>query len=168
MDIRYLRFCKIDEKNINDAYEIYSTNKEYFNLCGTNNVTIQSIYEDMSSFPEDIDKEQKVFEIIYYKNEPIAVLDLILSFPFNDTFYIGLLLIHGDKHRSSYGRNIYNIIENKMKDLGYKKGRLGVLSNNSKGQVFWEKMGFTTIKTLNSTSKPENSWIVNIMEKELE
>lgn len=167
MEERDLKFVKIDKENIEDAYRIYLSNKEYFELCGSENISLDMIYEDLNAFPEGVSDNQKIYRILYNKNEPLGILDLITSYPNSDTFYIGLFLIDKEKQGLTYGSWVYNTVEEKMESLGYKKGRLGVLDNNSKGLKFWEKMGYRTTKTVVSTIKPEKNWTVNVMENHL-
>lgn len=54
MEERDLKFVKIDKENIEDAYRIYLSNKEYFELCGSENISLDMIYEDLNAFPEGV------------------------------------------------------------------------------------------------------------------
>lgn len=165
MEIKKFRFSLLDEDNVQDAFEIYRSNMEYFEICGTKEISLDTIYEDLNSLPERVDKGQKLFGLVYYDDEPIALLDLIKSYPDSDSFYIGLLLIEGSKRGTSYGSNVYEFIEDKMKSLGFKKGRLGVLDNNPKALKFWKKMGYEVINTVDYENQPKRNRTVNIMEK---
>lgn len=167
MKFRKYLILGVEDPKLEDVLSIYKSNRHYFNLCGTENISLATVEEDLEAFPEGVDEENKNFIVYYDEDGPIAVLDLIKYFPDPDTFYIGLLLIDGKVHRRGYGTSLYRQIENEMMEAGFNRGRLGVLANNLKALSFWDKMGYREIKKLVSTIRPEKNWTVHVMEKKI-
>ena len=84
-----------------------------------------------------------------------------------DTVYIGLFMIHGDFHRQVYGKAFIVQFTKAMKEKGYSRLKLGVLKQNKKGFKFWIKMGFEVVKEVISTTHPERTWEIKVMEKSI-
>lgn len=149
------------------ALRLYRSNSAYFHLCGTEDLTKEVLIKDQKSLPPGVRQEQKQFFLYYDQDEPLALVDLITAFPDEDTFYLGLLLIDGKRHRKKYGSMVYGMIEEEMKSLGFRRGKLGVLDNNPKALLFWESMGYHRIKKVRSRMRAEEDCSVFVMEKDL-
>ena len=80
----------------------------------------------------------------FLKNDSlIAIMDFILSFPKEDTIFIGLFMM--DSKESGKGKGSAIIIEalTAWKREGYKKVRLAYMKGNMQSRSFWRKCGFT-------------------------
>lgn len=159
------RIKLIDDICIEDALEIYKSNVEYFRLCGTEKIDINTLKKDLEALPEGVKSEQKHFYVYYDEKAPIGIVDMIAKFPDDDAVYIGLLLVSSSRHRKGFGTQMYESIEREVKDFGFERIRLGVIETNIKGMVFWEQLGFTKVKTVYSTINKEIRTLVNVMEK---
>lgn len=165
-----LRRCELhneEESHFLDALAIYLNNPEYFETAGTDPVTRETLIEDLAALPPGVSRENKRVYLYTDEERPAALLDLILHYPDNDTFYIGLLMVDGNNHRTGMGSRIYRELEVEMLAQGYCRARLGILDQNQKAWSFWSKMGFGRIKTVVSSIRPEKNWTVHVMEKQL-
>lgn len=51
-------------------------------------------------------------------------------------------MIHREHHSKGYGKMAYNLFEEKLKQQGYNKVRIGILSENVGAKKFWISLGF--------------------------
>ncbi|MEU7486657.1 GNAT family N-acetyltransferase [Streptomyces sp. NPDC042319] len=59
--------------------------------------------------------------------------------------WIGLLLIHGDLHRSGRGSRLAACVEDRLRASGHDGVHLAVLDNNPGALVFWTALGYRAI-----------------------
>lgn len=157
----------VDISNIDEIFEIYSSNEEYFILSGGSPATVDNIHQDMKEGPPNTKREQKQYKAIKLDKKYIGVIDYIMEYPDIDSVFIGLFIIRKDLQGQGYGNKIINVFEEKMKEKGFKRIRLGVLHNNESGFRFWQNKGFKVIKKEHSTIDSERNWIIKVMEKEI-
>ncbi|MFE4044633.1 GNAT family N-acetyltransferase [Priestia megaterium] len=92
----------------------------------------------------------------------VGVIDYMKQNPNDDYPWIGAFIIHSAYHNFSFGTQAYLAFEDKLKEEGVSVLRLGVLSQNPRAKLFWERLGFTQYAT-----KPLHHNQVNCLEKEL-
>ena len=63
----------------------------------------------------------------------------------NDTIFLGDFYEDKKFHGKGYGREIYNLLENEWKKLGFNRIVLNVDLKNTAAILFWIKMGFKNI-----------------------
>lgn len=163
-----MEYIEIDINNkelVDEAIQVYRANNEYFNLSGDNNITEKTINDDFNVLPEGVERKNKHYLLVKMNGEALAVLDFIAAFPNIDTVYLGFLLIKDNLHRKGFGTEIYKNFEMKCLEKGFNKIRLGVLVENIKGMSFWKKMGFSEVKVVKSSVRPEKDWTICVMEK---
>jgi ribosomal protein S18 acetylase RimI-like enzyme len=51
-------------------------------------------------------------------------------------------MIHVEYHSKGYGKMVYNLFEEKLKQRGFTKVRIGVLLENIGAKKFWTSLGF--------------------------
>jgi RimJ/RimL family protein N-acetyltransferase len=90
-----------------------------------------------------------------------VIVDLIQN-PNDDHPWIGAFIIHSAYHNFSFGTQAYLAFEDKLKEEGVSVLRLGVLSQNPRAKLFWERLGFTHYAT-----KPLHHNQVNCLGKEI-
>ncbi|MFJ4920929.1 GNAT family N-acetyltransferase [Streptomyces sp. NPDC088725] len=59
--------------------------------------------------------------------------------------WIGLLMVHAREHRSGYGRQLAEVIEDRFRTDGRTGLRLAALANNPRALAFWTALGYTEI-----------------------
>jgi GNAT superfamily N-acetyltransferase len=132
----------ITRQNFEQIFEVYDTNQEFFVLTQDKKATIDSSINDIDAIPPHCEIGQKIYVSIWKNGKVIGVMDLIERYPDKTAFWIGLLLIHGDKQGKKYGSRIINAVLNAAETAGYKSAQLGVIENNVKAINFWQKHGF--------------------------
>ena len=98
---------------------------------------------DLKALPEGKSFEDKFYIGFFENDRLIAIMDFILSFPKEDTIFIGLFMM--DSKESGKGKGSAIIIEalTAWKRAGYKKVRLAYMKGNMQSRSFWRKCGFT-------------------------
>lgn len=108
-------------------------------------VTYESILEDMNALPPAKTKEDKYYVGFFYHQKLISILDCILSYPEADTAWIGLFMMDLDYQHQHIGSRLIQEISCCLKELGYKKIKLGVDQGYQKGLSFWIKNHFSIL-----------------------
>ena len=74
-------------------------------------------------------------------------MDLILGYPTDEIAFIGLFMTNRQYQNKGVGSNIIQDVCNYLKQLGYKKVRIGVDKENPQSNSFWKKNGVYLIST---------------------
>jgi len=80
--------------------------------------------------------------LIFLENKYIGINDFLKNNPGDNCPWIGLLMIHVEYHSKGYGKMVYNLFEEKLKQRGFTKVRIGVLLENIGAKKFWTSLGF--------------------------
>ena len=116
---------------------------------------------DLKALPEGKSLEDK-FYIGFFENDSlIAIMDFILSFPKEDTVFIGLFMMDSKESGKGKGSAIIAEAFTAWKRAGYKKVRLAYMKGNMQSRNFWRKCGFTET----GVEKENEQGVAVIMEK---
>ncbi len=162
------RMRDIEARDMEKAWRIYRSNLEYFKLMGDDDLTIDSLYQDIKALPKNISQDNKFFRLIDYRGEDLGLVDYVYDYPEEGVFFIGLLLIDSQLQGLGYGRLFLSYLEDYAAGLNFKSIRLGVLKNNRKAYGFWQELGFKYRFSREIESKNNEKLEVCIMEKEVE
>lgn len=147
--------------NINDLSKMYSVRKLVetdidliCEMCSKNEnfykfhppfVTPASILKDMNSLPPGKTHDD-LYYIGYFENDTlIAVMDLVLGYPDNETAYIGFFMMNVQYQNKGIGSKIIKECSEYLKSENYNKIRLGVDKGNKQSFSFWMKNKFIPI-----------------------
>ncbi len=148
MDIKLLsnRFG-VRRLDINDVDIIYdmSYKNDIFYKYHPPFVTKESIIEDMDALPPHKSYDDKYYIGFFEDNSLVANMDLILGYPTAEIAFIGLLMTNVLYQNKGIGSSIVGDVCNYLKQLGYKKVRIGVDKENPQSNSFWRKNGFYLI-----------------------
>ena len=133
---------EITNQNFEQVFEVYDTNQDFFMLTQGKKTTIGSSINDINALPPNCGIDQKIYISLWENGGVVGILDLTKEYPEQTSFWIGLLLIHGNLHGKKIASRVVNAVLNAAKVLGYKSAQLGVIENNTKGINFWKKHGF--------------------------
>ena len=128
-------------KDVAAVYNLCSKNTLYYDFCPPF-VAPESIEADMVALPPGKTANDK-FYLGYYDNDNlIAVMDLILGYPDEDTAYIGFFMTDVSMQGKGVGSAIINELSRFMCSQGYSKIQLGWVKGNPQAEHFWLKNGF--------------------------
>ena len=144
---------RLDRNDVDIIYDM-SCKNEIFYQYHPPFVTKQSIIKDMEALPENKNYDDKYYIGFFENNLLVANMDLILGYPTEEIAFIGLLMIDIRYQNKGIGSGIIKDVCACLKQLGYKKVRIGVDKENPQSNSFWSKNGFRIIS--------ENAY--NIME----
>lgn len=128
-----------------DAAAVYALCKEnplYYRYCPPF-VTEDSIRRDMAALPPGKTVEDKYY-LGFYKGEIlVAVMDLILGFPKNETAFVGFFMVNKQFQGKEIGTNLMAEVYAYLKECGFRFVRLCFAKGNPQSEHFWVKNGFT-------------------------
>lgn len=127
-----------------DAAEIYALCREnalYYRYCPPF-VTEQSIFADMEALPPNKEAADKYYVGYYDGAELIAVLDLILAYPDEETAFIGFFMTAQSVQNTGVGSGIIDELCRRLARMGFSRVRLGWVKGNPQAEHFWHKNGF--------------------------
>ncbi len=148
MDIRLLSKSffvrRLDLGDVDIVYDM-SCKNEIFYEYHPPFVTKQSIIEDMEALPPHKSYDDKYYIGFFENNTLVANMDLILDYPTEKIAFIGLLMVNVLYQNNGVGSKIVCDTWVYLKELGYKKIRVGVDKENPQSNNFWCKNGFQII-----------------------
>ena len=148
MDIRLLSqkyaVRRLDQNDVDLVYDM-SCKNEIFYQYHPPFVTKQSIVEDMQALPPNKNYEDKYYIGFFENNTLVANMDLILGYPTEEIAFIGLLMTNVLYQNRGIGSGIVRDVCAYLRQLGYKKVRIGVDKENPQSNSFWYKNGFRII-----------------------
>ena len=136
----------LDKNDVDLIYAMSCENKIYYQYHPPF-VTKESIVEDMKALPPNKGYDDKYYIGFFEKDSLSANMDLILGYPTDEMAFIGLFMTNVHHQNKGVGSNIINDVCNYLKQLGYKKVRIGVDKENPQSNSFWKKNGFYIIST---------------------
>lgn len=145
----------MDIAKLSDKYHVKKLiNKDIdavLELCSHNHIFYQfhpplpseeSILEDMEALPSGKDYSDKFYIGFWEQGFLVAVMDLILSYPNENTAFIGFFMVDASVQRSGIGSGILSGVLNHLKNIGYLNVLLGIDRGNPQSEAFWTKNGF--------------------------
>ena len=153
---------KLDDADIEKVYEVMQGNPQYFQYCPPM-ATRQSIAEDMRALPPRMKYEDKNYVGYFEEDKLVAIMDLILNFPNQETAFIGFFMMDKTYQRKGVGTEIFEGCCKTLIDEGYQYIRLGFAKGNPQSEGFWLKNGFART----GVEDVQERYTVVVMEKQL-
>ena len=123
-------------------------------------VSEESIREDMVKLPPNKGKEDKFYLCFRDKRRLVAVLDLILKYPDEETSFIGFFMVNSEVQGKGVGSGIvYDVLQYLKRE--FQRVRLGYVKGNEQSRCFWVKNGFAPTGKVSK----EDEYEIVIMEK---
>lgn len=135
---------KLSETDIDMIYDMCSKNDNFYKFHPPF-VTTKSILEDMKSLPPGKTHDDLYYIGFFEDDVLIAVMDLVLGYPDDETAYIGFFMMNIQYQNKGIGSKIINECSEYLKLSNYKKIRLGVDKGNVQSFSFWTKNKFVPI-----------------------
>jgi RimJ/RimL family protein N-acetyltransferase len=138
---RYL-VRRLTENDIAKIYALCKNNPLYYHYCPPF-VTYASIASDMKALPPNKDYSDKYYLGYYQGEKLIAVMDLILSYPDENTAFIGFFMTDISVQNAGIGSGIIDELCSYLNNIGFSSIRLGWVKGNPQAEHFWKKNLFT-------------------------
>ena len=132
------RLCDSD---VGAVYRLSAGNPIFYKYCPPC-VTLESIREDMKVLPPGKSGEDKFYVGFFDGSMLIAVMDLILKYPNDETAFIGLFMVDSASQGKGTGTAIIEECLCFLKRQGLRRARLGFAKGNCQSEAFWTKNGF--------------------------
>lgn len=131
----------LSDKDVAAVYSLCSKNTLYYDFCPPF-VTPESIEVDMAALPLGKGKDDKYYLGYYDKAKLIAVMDLILGYPDEETAYVGFFMTDVSVQGKGVGSAIISEMSKFICSQGYSDIQLGWVKDNPQAEHFWHKNGF--------------------------
>lgn len=153
---------EIEASDIDEVYKLCKKNSLYYEFLNEH-VTLESINKDLKALPPRKNYDDKYYLGFYNQGQLVAVLDLIMKFPDNNTAFIGFFMMNYEFQGLGIGTHIINELSMFLKQKGIKYIRLGYVNGNEQSKNFWVKNNFIATGTESKTEK----YTIIIMQREL-
>lgn len=132
---------RLSEADADTAYELMRGNTLFYEFHPPF-VTKESILEDMKALPPKKSREDKYYVGFFENTALVAIMDLILNYPAENTAFIGFFMTDVRYQGKGVGSGIISDVCDCLKSQGYSKIRLGVDKGNPQSYAFWTKNRF--------------------------
>ena len=132
---------KLNEADTEAVYELMQGNPLFFQYCPPM-ATHQSILSDMKALPPGTTEKDKYYSGYFEQGNLVAVMDLILNFPNEETAFIGFFMLDNKLQGKGIGTEIFKECCIALQEEGYRYIRLGFAKGNPQSEAFWKKNGF--------------------------
>lgn len=151
---------RLTTADIDKIYAVAVENPMFYQYCPPN-VTRESILDDMKALPPGMTCDDKYYVGYFDGEKLVAVMDLILGYPNEETAFIGLFMMDKGSQGQGIGSAIVEECFTFLGSRGYRFIRLGFAKGNPQSEAFWRKNGFarTGVETDNG------NYIVVVMER---
>ena len=150
------------ENDIPQIYSLAKMNTTYYKYMNLE-PTYENIKEVITSLPKNKTLEDKFFLGFYHDNHLVAILDLILKYPNEDTAFIGWFMMNKEFQHKGVGTKIVTDIFSCLKENDFFYIRLGYIKENNESKNFWIKNGFTPTKL----EIQNENYVIVVMERKL-
>ena len=162
LSTRY-RIKKMGEEDASIILNLEYGNPLYFEYCPPE-PSVATVLNDLKALPDGKSSDDKFYIGFFNNDNLVAIMDFIVSFPEEDTIFIGLFMMDIKESGKGKGSFIINEILTAFKKEGYKKVRLAYMKGNPQSRRFWEKCGFSET----GIEKENNHGIAVVLEKILQ
>lgn len=134
------RVRKLGEAEVLEIFELCKGNPQYYEYCPPE-VSIEGILADMKALPPKKSMKDKYYVGFYGEKKLVAVMDLILEYPNENTAFVGFFMVRKDLQGKGIGSQIIEEVCEYLKQQ-FSYVRLGYVKGNKQGENFWLKNRF--------------------------
>lgn len=137
----YYKVRKLNRSDVERIYNLSKGNPIFYQYCPPF-VTRESILRDLEAVPPGMTSDNKYYLGFWESDQLVAILDLILQYPNQETAFVGLFMMEQSKQGSGNGSKIISELCNRLHHEGYTCVRLAYAKGNKQSQTFWLKNQF--------------------------
>ncbi|MCQ4923614.1 GNAT family N-acetyltransferase [Tissierella carlieri] len=139
-----LSIREITEEDINGVIEVYNSNQDFLKFhIGRQEVNIEWLIQEQ--------KEMKAidFKILVAKENESNVVIGFIDIGLMEECYLSLLMVHNEFRCKGYGKEIYDALEDCLRENNFRRIRIDVAYGYSEEVLqFWKNRGFEEIKKI--------------------
>jgi ribosomal protein S18 acetylase RimI-like enzyme len=113
--------------------------------------------------PEILPDNKFMFGIMHPIKGLVGLLETIRGYPEEAVWWIGLLLIAPESRSQGLGQKIFSGFVEYIKADGGKAIMLGVVEENERAYLFWNRMGFELVRKTEPRQSGDKTQTVSIM-----
>lgn len=132
---------KFTEKDIPDVYELCKANSTYYQYMKMK-PTLENLKEVLTGVPPEKTLGDKWFVGFYKHNKLLALLDLCVGFPNENTAYIGWFMVKKELQGTGIGTEIIDGLLSFLKNETFIYAELGCIKDSKEALCFWKSNGF--------------------------
>jgi GNAT superfamily N-acetyltransferase len=133
------------ETEIAQVVDLYVSNPEYGLIAEEYDPTDVKAEQVEADLRDDTRNGIEVFLATDGQDGLIGMVGLLSRHPVDGLPWIGLLMIHGSRQRSGFGRAVTQAVERLLLDRGELAVRLAVVEKNQSAEAFWRSLGWVEI-----------------------
>ena len=138
---------RLGEDDVPAVLALCARNELYFRYFPPP-ATEESIRADMAALPPGKTAEEKYYLGYFSEKKLMAVLDLILRYPDEETAFIGFFMVERSAQRRGLGSSLIGELCAALRAEGFNRLRLAWVKDNPQAAHFWKKNGFNEVQTL--------------------
>lgn len=101
-----------------------------------------AVLADLTALPPGKEAADKYYVGFFQDETLIAVLDLILGYPNDETAFIGFFMVDASMQSRGCGSSLITELCTALRQNGYRRARLAIDEGNPQSAAFWTKNGF--------------------------
>ena len=136
---------RLNHDDVEMIYLFCRANTQYYEYC-EKEPSIELIENDLTITPPGISLQQKYYIGFFDHESLVAVMDLIMGYPDEDSAFIGFFMMNKNLQGRGFGSNIVNGVLERLKEKGIVRCQLGIDKDNPQSNHFWRKNGFKIIR----------------------
>ncbi len=137
---------RLTEVDVDSILSVLRGNPLFFRYCPPM-ATKESVLQDMQALPPGKSMQDKYYLGAFEGDVLIAVLDLILGYPEDETAFIGFFMVAASHQGRGVGTSLVSDLIHGVRKWGCKYTRLAYAKGNPQSRAFWKKNGFCEIGT---------------------
>lgn len=151
---------ELGEGQVVQVYQLGRRNPQYYKAMNIP-LTLSGIRQDMEAVPPGYERKNKYYLGFFGGGKLIAVLDLLLGYPKENTAWIGFFMVDAQEQGKNTGSGIVGELLEFLKRLGYERVELAYVQGNEQSRRFWVKNGFEE----NGRRKETEEYTACVMER---
>ena len=145
-DIRLVELRQSKDAHI--VHAVFDACRDYVELETGHPPTDETVAEFFEDHPPGTSRDAKLSLLVADRNgTPVGLVDILRGYPDPAAWYIGFLGIDRERRGEGFGKRALESIAAKARAAGADRLLLCVLSDNPRGQAFWQREGFVYRKT---------------------
>ncbi len=155
LDIDNYHITQLDaDYHIDELQRLCEDCSDYYELCEgrtTPSTASEELFTDVPPGKEPDDKRiLGIYEDKDGSKSLVGVIDMLIDFPKENIWYIGLFMIKPSIRNNKVGERVLRKYAEWASKRGVKEINIGVLEENVKAFRFWSRMGFEVAKKIDN------------------